>query len=267
MLGIYEEFTGWQQVNTRIPLEKFYEHGRMTEAQKARFIEDVLLAHILFKKGDKHVVELQIKNIYPRDRLIYGWVRAVFQTMPYDILLVLNCCNKYYLFLSADVKNRQNERIVNTDRVVTAVYNDSGWINVDNPDHLLGGDSSPIDSRYFPCVIPGEENQYVYFIDDNGNEILGPQINLDFIQEDELDKFMEYVQIRYNDYDVANDLLHLDDEYLETATDYFWKEAIANYPGANPEFLKMFREIDNTYYCGFVNGELIKWSDIRSLDN
>lgn len=268
---IYAQFAEWQQINKAIPLEKFYEGERMTEKQKNAFIDEVSSARILYKKDETHVIELQINNIYPRNRFIYGWVRAVFQTMPYEIILILNCRYKYYLFLTADTQDRKNTTSIFTYNVVTNIYSNGVWIDRDNfQKHELEMWSEPVDWNLFPSYIRKNTPSHTFqFIDDNGNKIAVPYPARHYVRDSQIDEYISFAQKEYEINNIQNNLDHLCGEELEYALSDFWGETERYFRSQHDNSVWSFNpladEADDKdasdFFFGFIDGKPMNEDD------
>ncbi|MCL1806785.1 MAG: hypothetical protein FWG31_03680 [Oscillospiraceae bacterium] len=265
MAKIYKRFANWQQINKQIPLRKFYEKGRMTEKQANSFVAEVTAARVLYKKEEKHVVELQTENIYPRDYSIYGWVRAVFQTMPYDIIIVLNCRSKYFLFLVADTQDRKNITSVVTDKIVTNIYSNGFWVDgdcFDENDLLIRNE--PIDWELFPSSIRLiSPNHAIEFTTDNDEKVKLPYPERRNVSEDELDEYIAFAKNEY-ELNMQDEIDSLFDEELDYALSDFWHQTEQRFRSRNDVggmfgSLAFTRDDDkyNDLYWGFVDGVLI----------
>lgn len=269
MDSIYDMFVGWQKINKVIPLEKFYENGRMTEKQKSAFINEVSLARILYKDNQKHVIELQIKNIYPRNIFIYGWVRAVFQTMPYEIIIILNCRNKYFLLLIADTQDRKNITSVSTDKIVTNMYSNGVWVDGDNFDENdLLIHKEPIDWSFFPSAIRVMNPKgFIEFTDDNDEKVSLPYPKRCNVSEDEIEEYIAFAKREYELNGIRDELNYLCSEELA----FFWHQTerrfrfrndmgvfgFSTYSENDEENCEGNNDKYSELYWGFVDGELI----------
>lgn len=265
MIKIYSRFSDWQQINKVIPLEKFYERGRMTEKQKHAFINEVSSARILFKREESHVIELQVDSINPRNSFIYGWVRAVFQTMPYEIIIILNCRNKYFLLLIADTHDRKSITSVATEKIVTNIYSNGFWVDgetFDESDLLIH--KQPIDWELFPSAIRVvNQNGFLEFTDENDEKVKLPYPRRYNVSEDEIDEYIDFAKREYELNGIRDELNYLCGEELEDALFLLWHQIerrfklrddtgvfwFSTYPENNDKHSEL--------YWGFVDGELL----------
>lgn len=268
MVSIYDMFAGWQKINKEIPLEKFCEGGRMTEKQKHAFLNEVSLARILYKDEETHVIELQISNIYPQNFFIYGWLHAVFQTMPYEIIIILNCRYKYYLLLIADTQDRKNSTSVATDKIVTNMYCNGVWVDgktFDEIDLLING--KPIAWDLFPSIIRVvNPNGFIEFTDDNDEVVKLPYPQRYNVSEDEIDEYIDFAKREY-ELNTKNEFEFLFDEELEDALSFFWHQTENNFRirndtgvfgfSANSEKDEETIDKHSEVYWGFIDGELL----------
>ena len=286
MANIYDLFADWKKINKIIPMQKFYENGRMTEKQKSLFLREVSMARIMFIKEESHVVELKVENIYPIDSFTYSLVKAVFQTMPYEVTIILNCANKYYLLLIADLQERKRISAVNTDKIVTNIYSNGNWVDGERFDPIdLIIHNEPIDWQYFPNVIRVlNPIGFLEFTDDNGETIKLPYPKKYNVSKAEIDEYIAYAKEKYElniqdeidllwgvDYELDN-FWHITEQDFRARIDMDTLES-PSYLEDEDEDKDVDKDVDkdkdkyNELFYGFIDGELLGSGDYDDYIN
>ena len=235
----------------------------MTEKQKKALVGEVIEAKILYKRNDAHVIEMKVKNVYCKNSFIYGWVRAVFQTMPYEITLVLNCRSKYYLFLKADTKDRKKVKSVYTDKVVKNIYGNKFWIDISSfDDDDLRIYDKPVHWRFFPSIYkPDHVCRYLTFTDCYDGIVKIPHPHPSNVSAEQIDLYLDYAKHEYELF--QDELDYFSEEEQEYMLSDFWRDTEFNFKSRLDDSL-----YDNTIYdnedrwysqqhVGYVDGELI----------
>ena len=263
MENIYSQFADWQKIDIDIPISKFYEDGKMTDKQKNKLIQEVTKATILYKKDDAHVMEMEVRNVYCKDGYTYGWVSAVFQTMPYEITLVLNCKSKYYLFLKADTHDRQKASPVLTDKVVTNIYGNKYWIDIADFDyHDLKIYDKPIYWKYFPSIYQANYvGRYLTFTDCFDGIVKVPYPRPSNVSAGQVDLYLDYAKNEYELFQGELDYFPTEDQ--EYMLSEFWHDTEFTFKSRldDSEYDNTIYENEDRWYCqqhaGYVDGELV----------